>query len=477
VSTPTLLRILRRALLGALILALGACNKAKTGDALLIVIVKTDGLSQDVVSFRVWLSTMSGSVVMKSAPVEYASSDGGAVEISAKPRPILGVTVPGDTGDVTVTLEAYGAGMKLLGSGTSESVTPHTGERSSVEITLSSHPDVDGGTSDSSPDSGDSGGSGGVAGANAAGAAGGADASGAGGMAGAGAAGAAGSGGAGGAGQVVDRNWAQWPMPNNPADLGPDAAFFAEMYTDPGDGTVFDQVTHLTWQLGVAEDFNGVPAAMSQVEAAAFCQNLILGAYSDWRVPSLIELVSIVDDANAAPSIDPTFGLPPAGFFWSSTPLAGPLSRAWGVSFVGGNQLDEGKLQALFVRCVRADAAAGGARYTPLGGSIRDNKTTLIWQPVPAAATMNQADASAFCHAQPDHYWRLPSKNELLTIVDYSRSSPAIDQDAFPETPSTSFWSSTRLAHSETEGWSVSFDAGVPSSNPLTTLSRVRCVK
>ena len=129
----------------------------------------------------------------------------------------------------------------------------------------------------------------------------------------------------------VDPNWAEWPMPNSQADVTAGAPNL-EAYKDNGDGTVTDNVTELMWQQVVPT------ATYSQAGAANYCSTLTLAGHSDWRLPSVIELVSIVDlGPSTAPMINGTyFPSTPANVFWSSSPVAGSPSDAWGVDFYGG---------------------------------------------------------------------------------------------------------------------------------------------
>jgi len=56
--------------------------------------------------------------------------------------------------------------------------------------------------------------------------------------------------------------------------------------------------------------------------------------------------------------------------------------------------------------------------------------------------------------------WRLPSRNELQSLVDYSKYNPAIDTVAFPGAMSSNYWSSTALASNSDHAWGVDFDNG-----------------
>jgi hypothetical protein len=56
--------------------------------------------------------------------------------------------------------------------------------------------------------------------------------------------------------------------------------------------------------------------------------------------------------------------------------------------------------------------------------------------------------------------WRMPSKEELYSIVDYSRYNPAIDAAYFPNTPNSWAWSSSPDAYDSYGAWIVDFSSG-----------------
>jgi hypothetical protein len=163
---------------------------------------------------------------------------------------------------------------------------------------------------------------------------------------------------------AADPTWAQWPVPNSPTDVEGGAPNL-ESYTDNGDGTVTDNVTRLTWQQTPEDDAGGTfpvytwlaPDA-GGVGAGEYCAGLQLAGHRDWRLPALIELVSIVkyDIAFTGdfPSIDPGyFPDTPASSFWSATPTAGQPGYAWGVSFDYGYSGRGDITEPAWVRCVR----------------------------------------------------------------------------------------------------------------------------
>ncbi len=147
---------------------------------------------------------------------------------------------------------------------------------------------------------------------------------------------------------VLDSTWAQWPMPNGQVDVTAGAPNLAS-YTDNGNGTVTDNITGLIWQ-------QAVPASTYTWEQAkAYCPTLTLAGHSDWRLPSRIELVSIMDFGQGHPKVDTTyFPSTPSNYFWSSSPLAGSSSYAWRVGFSGGYTDPNNDVSNTYnVRCVR----------------------------------------------------------------------------------------------------------------------------
>ena len=144
----------------------------------------------------------------------------------------------------------------------------------------------------------------------------------------------------------LDPNWAEWPLSNSQVDVTAGAPN-PESYTDNGDGTITDNVTKLMWQKAVA------PGMFSQANALTYCATTLsganLGGHNDWRLPSVMELVSIVDFGILPPNINATYfpatPATPADYFASSS--------TWVVTFYGGGTVVNDFAPLLNVRCVR----------------------------------------------------------------------------------------------------------------------------
>jgi hypothetical protein len=134
---------------------------------------------------------------------------------------------------------------------------------------------------------------------------------------------------------------------------------------------------------------------------------------------------------------------------------------------------------------VRADAPVG--QYATFGQSdvcISDVKTQLTWLRTPLATTYKFSDAAAQC-ANKGPGWRVPSVNELETLVDENPHleiqngapvSVAIDANAFPRTPATDpYWTSS-VVPGQTTAWAVNFQDGSTLTPPQSQDEQVRCV-
>ena len=270
-------------------------------------------------------------------------------------------------------------------------------------------------------------------------------------------------------------------------------------YTDNGDGTVTDNNTGLIWQ-------QVPPAAFySWTDAQAYADSLDLAGESDWRLPTIKELLSLADFTGSSrseidlPYIDDSFFtiyepevIDPAkreidGQYWSSTAYVGRTinndSTTFGFNFTDGrikgypNGVLSGPTGTAFVRCVRGNPDYGVNNFVDNSdGTITDLATGLMWLKddsgaYPAAGsrgdgTLSWQEALAwaedFTHAGYDD-WMLPDAKQLHTIVDYTRApdaedpasrSAAIDPIFNISEVESWFWTSTSLGDDRFE-WGI----------------------
>ena len=234
-------------------------------------------------------------------------------------------------------------------------------------------------------------------------------------------------------------------------------------YTDNGNGTITDNVTGLVWQKqddGIIKNWD---------DANNYCNNLSLAGQTGWRLPSLKELIGIVDYGAYNPSINTLyFPLQPNKYFWSATRAANSVSAAQGVGFTYGSTGAGDMAAAIgYARCVRSGQSQPARLVDNGNGTVTDSGTHLTWQQKGdsyfGSGHVTWETALAFCEdltlaGQTD--WRLPNIKELSTVVDLTRSRPAINTTMFPEALSLAYWSSSTEADSTSHAWIVYFDYG-----------------
>lgn len=276
---------------------------------------------------------------------------------------------------------------------------------------------------------------------------------------------------------AVDRRFAQWPLPPpSPLLSGYDLA--AE--------TVTDKTTTLVWQRG-----DPMPPTKSYPDAIAFCNAFAGGGQTDWRLPTRIELLTILDYGQ------------PSGFVNETVFVPGAQPRASDSAWTDSLSLLRAKLDDHFVidlsfslvsvassgqvsnqvRCVRGGPTTSPIeRFAVSNGTARDVRTGLVWQIDPIPTTKLLADAKTTCSSLVlgsfSTGWRLPNIRELATLVDESREVTPLLPPVFLPGPVARFWSATTRANPPTANFAVEFGtANIHQEDFSTELRAVRCVR
>ena len=124
------------------------------------------------------------------------------------------------------------------------------------------------------------------------------------------------------------------------------------------------------------------------------------------------------------------------------------------------------------------------------GRAVRHTRTTLEWQRCSLGQTWEAKsngctgrpktftwDKAAKMAAALKDKWRIPSGEELLTIVEHCHLSPAVNPQVFPNTPAALFWTSSADTGGLNRAWSVSFFSGSPYRASKTLNGRIRLVR
>jgi len=118
-------------------------------------------------------------------------------------------------------------------------------------------------------------------------------------------------------------------------------------FIDCGDGTIKDTKTGLMWQK------EGSAERMTHEKAEEYCAKLSVGGHKDWRLPTVEELVSLVDYKKYSPAIASDLFKVETSWYWTSTIYAGSAGSAWVVNFGGGDVNWDNRGDDGFVLAVR----------------------------------------------------------------------------------------------------------------------------
>jgi len=308
-------------------------------------------------------------------------------------------------------------------------------------------------------------------------------------------------------------------------DLEKGVAWPVPRFTNNGDGTVTDNLTGLMWLKdanciatnypGFDNDGTAGDGRVTWQHALDFVAGINAGTYStcgggysDWRLPNIKELQSLIDFGQfhpALPSGHPFTNVQQFINYWSSTTTASFTGSTWDLVMSTGAMSAIDKSDDVYVWPIRGDTS-GPAPVPKTGqtkcydssgdeipcpstgedgeyqkgvawpeprftdhedGTVTDNLTGLMWtkDAQQISGTKTWSDALTACNnldfaSYTD--WRLPNVRELKSLIDYGRYIPALPSEHyFTNVQSEIYWSSTTYASFTSGAWIVYMGIGL----------------
>jgi hypothetical protein len=113
--------------------------------------------------------------------------------------------------------------------------------------------------------------------------------------------------------------------------------------------------------------------------------------------------------------------------------------------------------------------------------AVLDKETGLVWDKSPDAYGMSWTAACGHCYRREvggRKGWRLPTIEELASLVDTSQSNPTLPAGhPFIGVQSDFYWSSSTYAGGTSHGWGVLFNGGLVSYYDKSDHYYVWCVR
>jgi len=261
-------------------------------------------------------------------------------------------------------------------------------------------------------------------------------------------------------------------------ELRPGLGWPAERFRE-GDGRVLDRLTGLEWTRCANPwewpmPLDEAPAAIAELNRRGYC------GCGDWRLPGRAELRSLTSFASRNPAL-------PAGhpftdvylsWYWTATPSARDPEYAWYVHLEGARTFFGHRREDHLVwpcrgssRVIPVDGATrvdGRGRFDVAGSVVRDRATGLEWTRDAdlARGTVRWEEALALVRrldrrpVPAGSGWRLPTVNELDSLVDLGRWEPALPSPHTFAGVRDAYWSSTSSAYEPDWAMALYLDLG-----------------
>jgi len=150
------------------------------------------------------------------------------------------------------------------------------------------------------------------------------------------------------------------------------------------------------------------------------------------------------------------------------------------------------KLAMLSLLAAAAASSSAQGRFTVSadGQEVLDSTSRLTWRRCAEGMDWDGktctgkplkfkfAGAKAKAAASAQGAWRVPTRDELVGLVDMkSKKKPRIDGEAFPMTPAVPFWATRPGTDDNLNAWLVSFSSGKVAGNVGQSKFALRLVR
>lgn len=261
-------------------------------------------------------------------------------------------------------------------------------------------------------------------------------------------------------------------------------------------GVVKDSNTGLVWEIkttdGSIHDTTNTYSWNELQDHVTELNNMNFNGINTWRIPRLKELLTLVNHQDFRIAVDiAVFINCGKADYWTSTYYAKDTEHVWTVDFSDGR---------IFLQPINILYSEDSIDHLPLravsgtfpvienpeerfidndDGTISDQSTGLMWQKI-STATESWGEGLEYCESlilkKTNEWtnnedtietdikysdWRLPNKNELLTIVDYSSTADSVCY--LPGTEPSGYWTSTTYQGDRNylNAWAIDFETGM----------------
>ena len=111
---------------------------------------------------------------------------------------------------------------------------------------------------------------------------------------------------------------------------------------------VIDSQNNLMWQ----DNIEVTEYLETAITAKVYCENIVLNGYIDWRVPTINEIINIID-LNEKNAINKKFKFVNPNLYSTSSTFIEDTESLWAIDFKSGAIITDKKRNENYIRCIR----------------------------------------------------------------------------------------------------------------------------